>query len=136
MITKEVAGCVILNENREVFLLHRDTQKWQHWEIPGGKLDNGETPEQAAIREVKEESKLTVSIIKKLGVGKFSDGDTEFIYHWFLARITDGKPEIAEKDIFNGWGYFAWEKLQQPDMVLSSSLKAFLRAMFEGEVVL
>lgn len=136
MIKKEVAGCVILSKDGKVLLLHRNTEKWQHWEIPGGKLDPGENPQQTARREVYEESGLRVKLIKKLGVGEFSEGDTAFVYHWFLAEIVRGVPTIMERNTFDDVGYFSWEELKKPGMVLSNSLKELMKALLEGIVVL
>ena len=53
----EVAALFIEHENR-ILLLHRQKTKLQGnlWGIPGGKLDKGETPLQAVLREIKEET--------------------------------------------------------------------------------
>lgn len=53
----EIAALFIEHDNR-VLMLHRQECKSQGnlWGIPGGKIDKGETPSQAAIREVKEET--------------------------------------------------------------------------------
>ena len=58
-------GC-IFNEKGEVLLQRRgDSNKWG---FPGGAVEIGETPQQAAVREVKEETGLDVEIEKLLGV--------------------------------------------------------------------
>ena len=51
----EAAGGLVDSGNGEVFFIYRRG----HWDIPKGKLDPGETLEQAAIREVFEETKLS-----------------------------------------------------------------------------
>ncbi len=59
----EAAGGVVFNEKKEVLLIFR----LNFWDLPKGKIDNGETPEQAAIREVQEETGLVnVSLGKHL----------------------------------------------------------------------
>ena len=50
----EAAGGVIFNEKNEVLLIFRRG----HWDLPKGKIDKGESPEQAAVREVQEETGL------------------------------------------------------------------------------
>lgn len=48
----EAAGGLVFNPNKEVLLIHRRG----FWDLPKGKIDPGETPELAAIREVQEET--------------------------------------------------------------------------------
>lgn len=56
------------------------------WHLLGGKVNIGETDEQAIIREIKEEASISIEIVKRLGTY-----DSEFgIVQWFLCRaITD-----------------------------------------------
>ncbi len=50
----EAAGGIVYNERQEILLIfRRDT-----WDLPKGHIDPGETPEQAALREVREETGL------------------------------------------------------------------------------
>ena len=60
------AGVIIQNKAGEILLQKRsDSNKWG---IPGGMLDYGESAEEAAIREVHEETGVDVAIIDMLGV--------------------------------------------------------------------
>lgn len=43
-----LAGCVILDEKGGLLLMHRNTPKRVQWELPGGKVEAGEEPEQTA----------------------------------------------------------------------------------------
>ena len=66
---RESAIVIILNKKREVLLLLRPSWiKWGagQWAFPGGKLEEGETPKEAAIRETKEETQLDVRDLQKL----------------------------------------------------------------------
>ncbi len=58
-ICLEAAGGVVYNQKNEILLIHRRG----FWDLPKGKIDDGETLEQTAIREVEEETglkKLTI----------------------------------------------------------------------------
>ncbi len=56
-------GALIINPKKEVLLIK--THKWTNkYGIPGGKIDMGETCEEALIREIKEETNLKISNIK------------------------------------------------------------------------
>ncbi len=52
----EAAGGVVFNEKKEALLIYR----LKTWDLPKGKIDKGETPEVAAIREIQEETGLNV----------------------------------------------------------------------------
>ena len=58
-----VAACVLLNDRGEVLLAERPKGKpWAgYWEFPGGKLDAGETPEAALVRELAEDLGIAVA---------------------------------------------------------------------------
>ena len=60
------AGGCILNENGEILLQRRGDCNM--WGLPGGTVELGETPQMAAIREVKEETGLDVEIGELIGI--------------------------------------------------------------------
>ncbi len=57
-----IAAGIIKNSHNEIFITQRraDSHMGGFWEFPGGKLEQGETSEQALIRELKEEVGITV----------------------------------------------------------------------------
>lgn len=68
------AGGCIFNEKGEVLLQKRaDSSKWG---FPGGAIELGETPQIAAVREVKEETGLDVEVSKLIGI--YTDLDMEY----------------------------------------------------------
>ncbi len=72
------AGAIILSNlnQKNIALLYRGKQK--DWSFPKGHIDAGESPTEAMIREMKEETGLSVEIIQKLqdNVYLHSDGNT------------------------------------------------------------
>lgn len=98
------AGGLILNENREVLMIFRRG----FWDLPKGKLDEGETVEQCALREVKEETGLKeVELIKFITVTQHeyfdihSGTDVLKETHWFEMRAISRQTLIpqTEEDI-------------------------------------
>ena len=67
LFMKNAAIAVVFDDRKENYLLvkRRDVPIWV---LPGGGIDPGESPEQAAIREVQEETGVTARIVRKVAV--------------------------------------------------------------------
>lgn len=124
----KLAGCVVLDSQGCILLLHRKTAKRRQWEIPGGKIEPGESPEQTAIREAKEELDIYIGIIKLLGYKEFQEDNQVMHYTWFLAEISSGKPKIMEPQTFDELKYFSSADLKKAWSSLSSNTQNFLNS--------
>ena len=89
------AGCIIFNDKRQILLQkRRDSQLWGGL---GGAIELNESAEEAAIREVFEESGLRVEIDSLLGIytkyfAQYPNGDkAQSICHVFYAHIIGGE---------------------------------------------
>lgn len=128
----ELAGCVILDDYNRILLIHRNTEKLSQWELPGGKVEKGETAEAAAVREIKEELGVDVMLTKSLGSGEFQTEDKKYRYTWFQAVVTAGEAEVQEPDTFDDLEYFEIEELLS--LALSQNMQVLLEKLFSGEV--
>lgn len=59
MKKEKSCGCIVLNEKKEILLILHNPG---HWGLPKGHVEDGETEEQTAIREVKEETNIDVEV--------------------------------------------------------------------------
>jgi 8-oxo-dGTP diphosphatase len=69
--TVRAAGGVLVAEDGRVAVVYRP--KYEDWTFPKGKLEPGETEEQAALREVEEETGLTCELGEELGFVSYRD---------------------------------------------------------------
>ena len=75
------AGAVVWRRRREVLLVHRPT--YDDWSFPKGKLDAGEWLPAAAVREVAEETGLTIRLGPPLGTQRYLNGDRmKSVHYW------------------------------------------------------
>ena len=68
------------------------------WEFPGGKVEPGEEPERAIIREIKEELETTVSIVKFLCTVEHDYPKFHLVMHCYLCRLEEGTLHLVEHE--------------------------------------
>lgn len=101
---KKNALAVIINDDNQILLLRRNPniEMWQpgRWALVGGGVEEGETPEEAVKREIKEETGLNINKFKE----KFTiQRNPDSIEHIFIAKY-DGNPE----DINLNWEHVCY----------------------------
>jgi A/G-specific adenine glycosylase len=85
----------ILDHNGRILIQKRKPKGvWASlWEFPGGRLEPGETPEMALVREYAEETELNVGKLKKITTVKHSYTIYRVTLHCFYCSLMDGKTE-------------------------------------------
>lgn len=83
------AGGGLVVRDGAVLLVHRP--RYDDWTFPKGKAADGETDEECALREVREETGLECGIVDDAGTTEYVDGKGRpKRVHWFLMEPVDG----------------------------------------------
>ena len=94
----QAAGGVVVRDDGRVALVHRP--EYDDWTLPKGKLDAGESFEQAALREVEEETGLRARLVRSLPDVHYDvRGRPKLVRYWLMAMESDpGFEPNAEVD--------------------------------------
>ena len=112
--TLRVVAAVIHKDN-QIFCAQRDYGFLKgKWEFPGGKIEKGETPEQALIREIKEELDTTITIDGFLMNVVYEYPEFILDMDVFNAHVTEGRLDI-EKGIHSAEAWLDVASLQEED---------------------
>ena len=111
------AQCLVHREKRILMVKHRHAgEEW--WCLPGGRIEEDETPEQAALRELWEECRVEGAIIRPTSVVTFAPDDS---YYTYLIEIgaqevsLGNDPELKEKQILVDIAWICLNELTERD---------------------
>ena len=115
------AAVVLLKEDK-LLLIHRITPTKEYFTFPGGGVESGETPEFAAIRELKEETTLDADLGPLLYHHIYDDGSEEFFYRCTNSRGEACLPADAEEYARMQSGLDSYEPVWLPVLNLPETL--------------
>lgn len=98
MKTIEVVAAIIRKEDK-IFATQRgygDFKDW--WEFPGGKVEAGETPEEALVREIKEELSTEISIDKFLYTVEYDYPNFHLTMHCYICSLLSEAMHLNEHE--------------------------------------
>ena len=103
MATKPLglAASAFINDGNDRFLTLRRSRNSKffrgQWEVPGGKIDAGESLDDALLREVGEETSLTVVLDRVVGVSEFELPHIRVAMLYFAAHTVGGQVRLSEE---------------------------------------
>lgn len=95
-----VAAAIIENEQGLLLIARRKPEKSQGglWEFPGGKLEEGESPEACLRRELMEEMGIEIAVQKRFGVNEHSYGAIRIELAAYEAKLVAGEIKLIDHD--------------------------------------
>ncbi len=89
----------IIRRNDRILATQRGYGEFKDgWEFPGGKTERGETPQQALVREIKEELKSEIRVGEKLCTIEYDYPKFHLTMHCFWCDLLDGEPVLLEHE--------------------------------------
>ncbi len=95
----EVVAAIIHDSEGRVFATQRGYGEWKDWwEFPGGKMEAGETPEEALRREIWEELETRIVVERLVKTVEWDYPQFHLTMHCYLCHVESGHLELKEHE--------------------------------------
>ena len=96
MKTINVVAAIIIKDNK-IFATQRGYGEFKDgWEFPGGKVEQGEAPENAIVREIKEELDTVIEVIEYFDTVEYDYPNFHLSMKCYICTVVSGKLELLE----------------------------------------
>ena len=92
-------GAAIIEKDGRIFATQRGYGAYKDWwEFPGGKIEAGETPEEALVREIKEELRAEIKVGDLFYTVEYDYPEFHLTMDCFFARVAEGRLVLKEHE--------------------------------------
>ncbi|MGI6079456.1 MAG: NUDIX hydrolase [Candidatus Avilachnospira sp.] len=114
MIEAVSCGGVVIYRGKILLLYKNFKNRYEGWVLPKGTVEAGETHEETALREVKEETGADAEIVKYIGKSSYSfivpEDKVEKDVHWYLMRGFSYRSKPQREEYFLDSGYYKYHE--------------------------
>ncbi len=102
---EKIVNGIVIREGK--YLAVREAKDW-YWKLPGGEIEDNESPEAALIREFEEELNISgISITRKIAEFPLNFKGRNFYFHSYLVEIAQDPSKTFDEDNLQ----FEWQPL-------------------------
>lgn len=135
-------GGVVIFRGKILVLYKNMHNRYEGWVLPKGTVEDGESFEETALREVREESGVSANIIKYIDTSKYTfsvyDTNVKKEVHWYLMLSDSYESKPQREEFFIDSGYYKYHeayhllKFQNERNILEKAYQEYQRMRREG----
>lgn len=115
MIEATSCGGVVIHRGKILALFKSYKNRYEGWVLPKGTVEEGETFEQTALREVREESGVNATIVKYIGKSQYNFSVPDDLVtkevHWYLMTADNYHSKPQREEYFIDSGYYKYHEI-------------------------
>ncbi|BAK48270.1 MAG: NUDIX hydrolase [Lachnospiraceae bacterium] len=114
MIQATSCGGIVIYRGKILLLYKQYKNRYEGWVLPKGTMEEGETCENTALREVKEETGVSAQIVRYVGESSYSfhipNNQVEKTVHWYLMQSNSYFSRPQREEYFTDSGYYKYHE--------------------------